>query len=246
MTLITFKPTYKPFGAYAILVEWPQVINTSILKDIINFNEKIRKFDIESLVEIKSSYCSLLIIYNDLYKGFDSETMLIDKIYGSDDTSFKTESILWKIPVCYDAYFGVDLEIVSEEKGMAKEELVKLHSNVFYTVYFIGFLPGFLYLGGLDEKLHFPRKSTPRLQIKKGSVAIGGNQTGVYPSESPGGWNIIGNSPINFFDVNKENPCFAKPGDSILFYPVSLKEHERIKRSVDENSFELESEVIND
>ena len=101
-------------------------------------------------------------------------------------------------------------------------------------------------MGGLDNALHIPRKSTPRLHIKKGSVAIGGNQTGVYPNASPGGWNIIGNSPVNFFDISKEKPCFAKAGDQIQFYSVSLKEYQNIKTLVDANVYQLESEVIDD
>ena len=107
-------------------------------------------------------------------------------------------------------------------------------------------MPGFLYLGGLNKTLHTPRKSTPRLDIKKGAVAIGGNQTGVYPNPSPGGWNIIGNSPINFFDVSKETPCFAKPGDAIQFYPISINEHLDIKTLVDANVYQIEREVLND
>ena len=140
--------------------------------------------------------------------------------------------------------FGVDLEVISKEKGLTKEQIITLHSASVYTVYFIGFLPGFLYLGGLNEKLHIPRKSTPRLQIKKGSVAIGGNQTGVYPNESPGGWNIIGNTPISFFDVSKDKPCFAKAGDGIVFHSISVKEHADIMTLMHQNTFKLESEVM--
>ena len=106
----------------------------------------------------------------------------------------------------------------------------------------MGFLPGFLYLGGLDKKLHIPRKDNPKLNILKGSVAIGGQQTGVYPSNSPGGWYVIGNSPINFFDINKSKICFAKPGDELSFYTITKEEHENISKNL--SSFKLESEVI--
>ena len=242
--MAAYNLTYKPFGERAILIEWPQVINEAILEDIINFKEKILNFNIESLVELKSAYCSLLISYDIFYKGFESESGIIDKIYNTKKVSTKTEAILWKIPVCYDACFGVDLEVISKEKGLTKEQIITLHSASVYTVYFIGFLPGFLYLGGLNEKLHIPRKSTPRLQIKKGSVAIGGNQTGVYPNESPGGWNIIGNTPISFFDVSKDKPCFAKAGDGIVFHSISVKEHADIMTLMHQNTFKLESEVM--
>ena len=158
----------------------------------------------------------------------------------------KVKSVLWKIPVCYDAVFGIDLEAISKEKNLSKEEIIKRHSQAIYTVYFIGFLPGFLYLGGLDESLHVPRKSTPRLQIEKGAVAIGGNQTGVYPTESPGGWNIIGNSPIEFFNPKLETPCFAKAGDKISFKPITIQEFKTIKILVEAGVYQIESEVLYD
>lgn len=241
-----FKLTYKPFGEHAILIEWPQKIDKSILKDILVFKTKIGNKNIEQLLELKPAYNSLLIIYNSVCRNFENEVNLLKKIYISPD--FKTDilSNLWKIPVCYEAEFGLDLELISKEKNISKKDIIHLHSQAIYTVYFIGFLPGFLYLGGLDKLLHISRKSTPRLYIEKGAVAIGGNQTGVYPNTSPGGWNIIGNSPINFFDISKEKPCFAKAGDQIKFYPVSKKEHHDIKILVDANVYQIESEVLND
>lgn len=240
-----FQPIYKPFGERAILVEWPQIIDTAILRDVIGFKKKIEKSDIKSFVKLKSAYNSLLVIYDGFIKNTDVEIGRIDKIYHASGNVVEMNTVLWRIPVCYDVRFGVDLDLISKKKKITAEEIVKLHTGVVYTVYFIGFLPGFLYLGGLNEVLHVPRKSTPRLQIPKGSVAIGGGQTGVYPSASPGGWNIIGNSPIDFFDANKEIPCFAKAGDKVVFYPISLKEHENIKALVSAGVFQLENEVFN-
>ena len=212
-----FKLTYKSFGERTILIEWPQEINKNILRDIIIFKEKILNLNIKQILELKTSYNSLLIIYKEVLVNLKEEITNIDKIYRTENKSEKVNSLLWKIPVCYDDEFGADLELISKQKNIKKSEIIKQHSQAIYTVYFIGFLPGFLYLGGLDERLHMPRKSTPRLSIKKGAVAIGGNQTGVYPNTSPGGWNIIGNSRINFFDVSKETPCFSIP-DGISNY----------------------------
>ncbi|GAA4811234.1 5-oxoprolinase subunit PxpB [Litoribaculum gwangyangense] len=243
---MAFELTYKPFGERAILVEWPQEINELILADIIHFKQKIKKSKLKLLVELKSSYNSLLIIYSNSIKNLEHEIVIIDKIYGSEKISAKNESKLWKIPVCYDTDFALDLEFISKEKKLSKKEIIKRHSQPIYTVYFIGFLPGFLYLGGLDKSLEIPRKSSPRLHIEKGAVAIGGNQTGVYPNTSPGGWNVIGNSPLNFFDASNVNPCFAQAGDRIKFYPVSLKEYQDIKTLVDANVYQMESEVYHD
>lgn len=242
---MAFKLTYKPYGAYAILVEWPQKISKTILEDIILFKQKISVNNIESILEVKNAYNSLLIVYKHKIGNFENVFLTLNKTYNSEVNNIKTPSTLWNIPVCYDETFGLDLEFISKENEIPKTEIIKCHTQTIYTVFFIGFLPGFLYLGGLDEVLHIPRKSSPRLYIEKGAVAIGGNQTGIYPNPSPGGWNVIGNSPINFFDISKKRPCFAKAGDAIKFYPISINEHHDIKTLVNANVYQIESEEIN-
>ncbi|MCL4153835.1 UNVERIFIED_CONTAM: hypothetical protein GTU68_053982 [Idotea baltica] len=239
-----FEILYKRFGGRSILIEWPQVINETVLYDILDFKVKIENSYIDNLVDSIHAYNSVLINYNADVFDFDREVVVLKNIYKSSQQNIKRESKLWRIPVCYDLSFGIDLELISLEKKTSKEDIIKSHSQTRYTIYFIGFLPGFLYLGGLDAAISMPRKATPRLKIDKGSVAIAGNQTGVYPNTSPGGWNIIGNSPINFFDVSKVEPCFAKAGDKIEFYSVSIKRHHDIKTLVDAQVYQIESKVI--
>lgn len=241
-----FQPTYKPYGERSILVEWPQKINENILQDVLNFKLNIQNNYIESEIQVTSAYNSILITYDYTIDNINDEVLNLKFLYSSIKYTYKSTGMLWKIPVCYDDEFALDLEEISIEKKLSKSRIIELHSNVIYTVYFIGFLPGFLYLGGLDKSLHFPRKSTPRQLIKKGAVAIGGNQTGIYPNESPGGWNIIGNSPISFFDASKHMPCFAKAGDKIQFVPISVMEYQNISTLVKEGVYQIESEVIDD
>ncbi|WP_370476597.1 5-oxoprolinase subunit PxpB [Tamlana flava] len=241
---MAYQLSFKSYGEHAILIEWPKLISEDILKDVLRFKSSIEYSDVTNIEEVRSAYNSLLLVYSHLEKDVQDEVDLLIKIYNSDTISSTSKAKLWKIPVCYDAHFGIDLEAISETKKMTIGDIVKFHSEAVYTVYFIGFLPGFLYLGGLDEHIMMPRKSTPRLKIEQGSVAIGGDQTGVYPSASPGGWNIIGNSPLNFFNIKKEEPCFAKAGDQIKFCPITLKEHADIKTLVDAQVYQLESEVI--
>ncbi len=243
---MSFKLTYKSFGERAILIEWPQRIDENILNDILIFKSKISNKNIEQLLELKHAYNSLLITYKTICRNIENDINFLKTIYTSSDFETDNLSNLWKIPVCYDDTFGLDLDFIAKEKSISKTELIKRHTQATYTVCFIGFLPGFLYLGGLDETLYMPRKSSPRLHIEKGAVGIGGNQTGVYPNVSPGGWNIIGNSPIHFFDVLKEKPCFAKAGDQVQFYTVSLKKHQDIKTLVDANVYQLESTLLDD
>ncbi|WP_282147985.1 5-oxoprolinase subunit PxpB [Algibacter lectus] len=243
---MAFKLRYKSLGLHAVLIEWPAEISEAVLEDVLVLKAKIENSHIKEIIQVNSAYNSLVVFYGNLFISLDERIAIIDKIYSSKSNAVSLISHLWKIPVCYDEAFGLDLDAVSIEKKVSKNDIIKQHCGVIYTVYFIGFLPGFLYLGGLDKLLQMPRKSTPRLQVAKGAVAIGGNQTGIYPNESPGGWNIIGNSPLNFFDVSKEKPCFAKAGDRVQFYSVSLKTYNNIKTLVEAGVYQLESEEVND
>ncbi len=239
-----FKLTYKQFNECSILIEWPSEIDKKTLDDVLFFKEKLENSIVKEVVEIKSAYNSILISYNGIIDNIYDEISTLKAIYLSKISILSKPSTLWRIPVCYDAEFALDIDEISTKIKRSKQDIIAIHSEVIYTVFFIGFLPGFLYLGGLNEAINFPRKPTPRLQIEKGAVAIAGNQTGVYPCKSPGGWNIIGNSPINFFDIANNPPCFAKPGDKIQFYPITKKKHSDIKTLVDAGVFQLESEVI--
>lgn len=241
---MSFELKYKPFGESAILIEWPSRIDKGILKNITLFKDKIQQKSTEYILEIKLSYSSLLVIYKFEIIDFKKKVKSLKNIYNSGFSEDEIISKTWYIPVCYDDSFGLDLEHMSKTKDISKSKIIEYHSKGLYTVYFIGFLPGFLYLGGLNEALHYPRKSSPRLEIEKGAVAIGESQTGIYPDVSPGGWNIIGNSPINFFDVSKTEPCFAKPGDFIKFFSVSIKKYNDIKTLVNAGVYELKSEVV--
>ncbi len=245
----TFNLTYKCYGDRAILVEWPAVIAEDVLRDIINFKAEIVKAYNTETVEINNAYHSILLVYSSTRDfNFETEVLRLKEIYGkhkNNEVSIKPTT-LWKIPVCYEDSFAIDLQAMALEKQMTKVDIIKRHTEALYTIYFIGFLPGFLYLGGLDKTLHTPRKATPKSQIKTGSVAIGGEQTGIYPSDSPGGWHIIGNSPICFFDASKIEPCFVKPGDKIQFYAVSLKKYKDIKILVDGGVYQMEGEVFHD
>ena len=125
------------------------------------------------------------------------------------------------IPVCYDAVFGPDLSDVATHGGIPIEEVIRLHSAAIYTVYFLGFSPGFGYLGGLPKPLHMPRLATPRVRVAAGSVGIAGEQSAVYPGETAGGWRIIGRTPLKMFNATSDQPSRLQPGDRVRFAPVS-------------------------
>ena len=158
-------------------------------------------------------------------------------------TTKKNKSIIkgahWKIPVCYDLKYAPDLLNLSKEINLDASEVVKLHLSARYRVYFLGFLPGFLYLGGLDNRLYLRRKKKPLLKVPKGAVAIGGMQTGIYPNISPGGWHLIGNTPINLFNPKKNPPCFAKPGDWISFEQIDSDTYTKIESEQQNGNYQL-------
>ena len=243
---MAFKRTYKPFGKQAILIEWDAVIHEDILKDILFFKDQLLIKRKDVFTDIIVGYHSLTIKLKKEVIDFDKEIEELKSIYTSKITKPIQENYIWEIPVCYDLKFGIDLEEMSNKSNLSIKKIIQLHSEKTYHVFFIGFLPGFLYLGGLDTKLHFERKQSPRLHVTKGAVAIGGAQTGLYPSDSPGGWNIIGKTPIQLFDTKKENPCFAKAGDKIKFTSVSIEEFYQLEKKVTKNKDIISKTVLND
>lgn len=239
----SYELTYKRFSESSILVQWPQKISPEILDDLLIFKNYLLSLNNQTIVQITNGYNSLLMNYSFYIVDLKAELAFLKSQYPLRLHTDDQDQSLWKIPVCYDSVFGLDLEEISKGRNLSISEIIRIHSETSYKVYFIGFLPGFLYLGGLDEHLYIPRKKSPRQHIEKGAVAIGGEQTGIYPNASPGGWNIIGNSPLNFFNPKLETPCFANAGDSIQFVPVDFEAHQDILSDVKNGTYIIKSEV---
>lgn len=238
-------PTYTMYGDSGLLLTWEAEMTSEVLTNVLEYKEKVLNFNIKLILDVIQSNNSLLIIYDNLKVSFKTLQHLLEHLFllKSDDIQVSTR-FCWEVPVCYNASFGIDLEEISQKNKLSIAEIIKLHTTTKYQVFSIGFLPGFLYLGGLDKRLHIDRKSTPRLEVKKGAVGIGGMQTGIYPKSSPGGWQILGNSPINFFDVSSEKPCFAKAGDFIKFVSITLDEYHEISTAVSNKNYTLKSTEI--
>jgi inhibitor of KinA len=236
-----YKLRYSRFSAYSILIEWPAIIDELILKDILIYKNSIEEKLTKQNIEVISTYSSILIIYQFTIDSVNDEISTLKTLYAAQKKSIKIKSRLWEIPVCYDDEFGVDLEAFSMSKGISNAEIIRGHSEAIYTVFFIGFLPGFLYLGGLDSSLFLDRKTTPNLNVKKGSVAIGGQQTGIYPQDSPGGWHCIGNSPVELFNANENPPCKIKAGDKVKFVPIEKSEYYNIFNAISTSQYQLKS-----
>ncbi len=236
------KLKYKPLGYKGLLIEWSEKsISEQTLHEIITLEFQIKECFKNSIQETIPAYHSLAVLFKEKI-DHQVVTEKVESLLKTASPIVSYPSTTWRVPVCYDLGFGFDLKALSNAKNISIDKIIALHTDQTYIVHFIGFLPGFLYLGNLNKQLEHPRKKQPRLSIKKGSVGIGGNQTGIYPSTSPGGWNIIGNSPINFFKVKDKIPCFAKPGDKIKFYAISKKEHSKIEHLVQQDNYQIAHE----
>ena len=230
---------------YAILIAWPKEITAAILEDILQFDQYLKQECLDTtLWETVPAYNSLTLANRNTPIVFEEMKKQLTSWYTVKKTFQKPSRFLWRIPVCYDEKYGIDLEELATTLKLTKDKIVALHTDQKYTVYGIGFLPGFMYLGGVPKELEVARRSMPRLKVEKGAVGLAARQTGIYPQESPGGWNIIGNCPIPLFNASKSTPCFVAVGDEIQFYSISSAEYDLRKIEADLGIFKLEKEEI--
>ena len=210
----------KPLGDSALLVELGDKIDPAINQRVHALNALLQTNSIAGIIETVPAYCTLLIHYDPLILTFDQVTHWVrDKLTQVDDSLNRKPRQL-EVPTRYGGASGPDLEAVAASKGISTADIVRIHSEREYTVYMMGFTPGFPYLGILDERLITPRLETPRTLVKAGTVAIAGSQTGIYPLDSPGGWHLIGWTPLKLFDPTREIPFLFTPGDIIKFTPL--------------------------
>ncbi|QSS97276.1 5-oxoprolinase subunit PxpB [Psychroflexus sp. ALD_RP9] len=188
----------------------------------------------DNILQVNSTYNSLLVIYNSTINDFYSTKMALKQLLLTNDEPFDFNFRSVIIPTCYDDEFSIDAKEFEQKKELSKQDLISLHSGQTYRVHFIGFLPGFPYLSQVNKDLYFPRKSQPRPKISAGSVGIAGRQTGIYPVNSPGGWQIIGQTPLCLFDA-KQLKTFLKAGDTIRFKPINKKEYYKIKSELQQD-----------
>ena len=221
--------TYIPVNESSVLLSFGSTIERSIHERMMQAKQLIEQYPFVGFIETVPAYNSLAVYYDPL-QIIKSEETIAATVIGQLKNILKNESVavdsvaeqsVITIPVCYDESFGIDLQDLSASLQLTIEEILQLHTSKLYDVFMIGFTPGFPYMGTVDERLISQRKTQPRLQVPPGSVAIAGNQTGIYPFATPGGWNIIGRTPINIFDLQKENPFLLKAGDEVKFIPVT-------------------------
>lgn len=225
-------------GDSSILIEFGKEISPEINRKIKATVQLMKEQHIEGVVDVIPAFCSLLINYDPRVISYDEIRDRMQNLVKVDAKSGEEKKRIYEIPVCYGGEYGPDIENIAANAGLSVEEVIKIHSSRDYLIYMLGFLPGFCYLGGLDERIHTPRLANPRIKINAGSVGIGGSQTGIYPLDSPGGWQLMGMTPVKTYDPDREVPILVEAGDYIRFVPIDEEEYKRIKELVDRGEYQ--------
>ena len=222
------QPRFLLTGDTSLSVEFGSEISEAINRRIRAFGLALEAAAIPGVTELVPTYRSMMIHYNPEVIGYAALTARLTAVLGGLDQIALPPSQVLEIPVLYGGEAGPDLAFVAEHAGLTPEEVIARHTKPEYLIYMLGFTPGFTYLGGLDERLNTPRLAQPRVSIPAGSVGIAGSQTGVYPIASPGGWQLIGRTPLTLFAPGEPLPYAA--GDRIRFVPIDEDEFARIRK----------------
>ena len=237
------EPRFLPAGDRALAVELGDDIAPETNAAVRDLFVALEGNPIDGVVDLIPSYRSILVNYDPLILDFAQLHEKLTAILASVSAGEPATPRCVQIPVLYGGDAGPDLDHVADHNGLSTSEVVKIHSAPQYLVYMLGFSPGFPYLGGMDERIETPRLDTPRTIIPAGSVGIAEKQTGVYPTATPGGWQIIGKTPLHFFDPDADPPSLLEPGDLIRFVPIEQDEFDAIAQEVEQGVYETRTEA---
>jgi KipI family sensor histidine kinase inhibitor len=233
-----------PASERSLCVEFEQTISPEVNDRVQNLARSLRDKPVFGVLDIVPSYASLLVCFDPMRISSSRLTgKLKRRAKKLKNATLGVRATVY-IPVCYQGDFAPDMKTVCAHTGFSAAEIIERHTKPVYRIYMLGSMPGFPYLGGLDPALETPRLKTPRTKIPAGAVGIGGAQTGIYPLESSGDWQLIGQTPVKPYDpLRANNPVLYGAGDAIVFYPVSVSEYESIAREVAQNVFVCKRDV---
>jgi len=216
-----------PAGDSAIFVEFEERIDPGVNARTIAFANAVLAANLAGVRDVVPTYRSTAIYFDPLRTDGDALLACVEREAIRPAPAPAAGSAPVRIPVCYGGELGPDLPAVAAFAKVDEEEVIRLHTAGTYRVFMLGFVPGFAYLGIVDDRIAMPRRSTPRVRVPAGSVGIGGIQTGVYPAETPGGWQLIGRTPLKPFDPGRADPFLMTAGDCVQFYPIARREYDQ-------------------
>jgi KipI family sensor histidine kinase inhibitor len=234
---------FLPCGDTALAVEFGDGIDRRVSALVLALAERLAAARIAGIVELVPTFRSLMIHHDPSALPQAELRQKLEPLLSGLEAS-QDSGRLWSIPACYDASLAPDLAEVASRTGLSPAQVVERHSAVTYHVYMVGFLPGFPYMGDLPPELALPRRENPRTKVPAGAIAIATTQTAVYTLESPGGWHLIGRTPVPFWDLRRNPPAVLAPGDKVVFAPVSLGEYGRLLAEAASGAFELVPEAL--
>ena len=239
------KPLFLPAGDTALVVELGDAISPEINRKVRSLSDALEMGSIPGVFDFLPTYRSVLAYYDPLEITLAELQVGIEELLqNADETGISSRRVV-HIPTLYGGEMGADIGFVARHAGIDEREVVRLHSGTDYLVYMMGFNPGFAYLGGLDERLATPRLESPRMEIPAGAVGIAESQTGVYPMVSPGGWQLIGRTPLKLFDPEREPPVLLNAGDYVRFVPIGARaEYDEILRQVESGEYRMTEEAL--
>jgi len=237
------KVRFLAAGDRALVVEFGERIDRALSAEVLRLHASLRSSGLAGVVETVPTFRSLMVHYDPLVTTGTALEQAIASLL-SREPGTRNTGTLWRVPVCYDGEFAPDLAEVGRLTGLSPGEVVALHSATRYHVYMLGFLPGFPYMGDLPARLALPRRADPRVRVPTGSIAIATSFTSIYPYESPGGWHLIGATPIRLFDPERAQPALFTPGDAVQYESVDPAAFASIKTAVDNGSYQIASEPI--
>ncbi len=223
-------------GDSALIVEFGDRADRAISDQVLALSARVHALDVAGVVELVPTFRSLMVHYDPLRASAQELIAILRKALTSK-SSLDRKRRLWRVPVCYEPEFAPDLESVARATMLSTDEVVRLHAGTRYHVYMIGFVPGFPYMGDLAEALVLPRRVDPRIHVPPGSVAIATTLTAIYPLDSPGGWHLIGTTPIQMFDVHADPPALFAPGDAVEFEAIDAAAFAGIKAASERREY---------
>lgn len=228
----------QPYGDRGVRIQFGETIHRQVNRKVQNYANLLKNYSIEGIEEWIPAYTTITITYHPdktTYQKLEQELRNLQQLMDEEEIE-GTRTIT--IPVCYEGAFAPDIEELAHHHQLTVKEVIRIHTEPEYYVYMMGFMPGFSYLGGLSRQIQMPRLDNPRKVVPAGSVGIADQQTGIYPLDSPGGWRIIGKTPIRLYDSMRDKPILIQAGDFLRFAPIDYTVYKSIQEEVEAGSYQ--------